>query len=273
MHAQRTPLARFIDLSALWSLSLMIWFYVLLARLRQLYPALLLACACAAATLGLWALLRRALISRRRAALPEELVRQLCAHVALMPPDAALDALATWLRFSGTYPKCTRAGDALEAASHDGELITIALAQVWPDARAGTTELLAAWRRCGGDRSRTQPDAPRIAIAATASFTPEALSLARELGITTIAPEALATVMRAALPVCGEARRRKPRWVVLRTIVSRAHAGRFGAYALGLSVAGRLLGLSYFRAVGLICALVWLICAAQPRAARSDVWP
>ena len=32
MHAQRTPLARFIDLSALWSLSLMIWFYVLLAR-------------------------------------------------------------------------------------------------------------------------------------------------------------------------------------------------------------------------------------------------
>ena len=125
-QAQRTPLARFIDLSALWSLSLMIWFYVLLARLRQLYPALLLACACAAATLGLWALLRRALISRRRAALPEDLVRQLCAHVALMPPDAARDAVATWLRFSGTYPKCTRAGDALEAASHDGELITIA---------------------------------------------------------------------------------------------------------------------------------------------------
>ena len=242
--------------------------------LRQLYPALLLACACAAATLGLWALLRRALISRRRAALPEELVRQLCAHVALMPPDAALDALATWLRFQRHVPKVhprwrrARSGLARRRAHHNSAGL-----------RSGPMRAparLNCWQHGGAaaaDRSRTQPDAPRIAIAATASFTPEALSLARELGITTIAPEALATVMRAALPVCGEARRRKPRWSVLRTIVSRAHAGRFGAYALGLSVAGRLLGLSYFRAAGLICALVWLICAAQPRAARSDVWP
>lgn len=273
MRAQRTALARFIDLSAIWSLCLMIWFYVLLARLRQLYPALLLACACAAATIALWALLRRALMPRRRAALPAELVRELCAHMALLPPEAALDALATWLSFSGRYPRCTRTGDALSAWTPDGQRCTVALAQVWPAANTGPAELLAAWRRCSGDRRRGQSDAPRIAIAATAAFTPEALALARELGVAAIAPEALAALMRAALPVCGAARRRHVRFGALRALVSRAHAGRFGAYALGLSIAGRLLGLAYFRAAGLLCALMWLICAAQPRPPRSDAWP
>ena len=124
MHAQRTPLARFIDLSALWSLSLMIWFYVLLARLRQLYPR---CCwhAHAAATLGLWALLRRALTSRRRAALPEELVRQLCAHVALMPPHRALDRPGDMAALQRHIPKVhprwrrARSGLARRRAHHN----------------------------------------------------------------------------------------------------------------------------------------------------------
>ncbi len=264
---ERTALARFIDLSALWSLSLIVWFYVLLARLRQLYPALLLACACAAATLGLWALLRRALNSRRDR-LPAELERQLLTGLALMPRGAALDALAGWLRFSGRYPGCARVGNALAAGSRAGEC-AIALIQCWPESRTDPDALLKAWRSCGGDR----PDPPRVAIASTAAFSPEALALARELGIAAIPPEALARLMCAALPVCGDARRRPARLGALRTLISRAHAGRFGAYALGLCVAGRLLGLAYFRAAGLACALMWLICAAQPRPPRGDAWP
>ena len=83
MHTQRTALARFIDMSALWSLCLVSWFCFLAARLRALYPALLLACACAAATIALFMLLGRMLrLCRRGAGLTSAQVRALCRALA-----------------------------------------------------------------------------------------------------------------------------------------------------------------------------------------------
>lgn len=271
MRARRTALARFIDLSAMWAICLAIWFYLMLGRFGRIYPALMLACACTAATLGLWALLRRTPLPLKRASAPPALRRDMCVQLAIMPRAEALDALAAWLRFSGEYPSCERAGDALIAAGPDGAKRAIALIQAWPDARTDAGELLRAWRglRC----ALSGAGAPRLATASTADFTPEALALARELSLSAIPPQALCELMRASLPICGDARSPRARTGALRSLISRAHAGRFGAYALGLSVAGGLLGLSHFRAAGLACALMWLICAAQPRPPRGSAWP
>lgn len=122
-----------------------------------------------------------------------------------------------------------------------------------------------------GAFSTNQSPCPLLAIS-TAPFSAEAQSLSHRLGIRLIAPEALAELMVEALPLCGEAKPRGAHFDALRAAFDRISAGRMGAWALGLCVGGRLLGLPYCRAIGLICALVWLLRAAQPRRKRADTW-
>ena len=122
-----------------------------------------------------------------------------------------------------------------------------------------------------GAFSTNKSPCPLLAIS-TAPFSAEAQSLSHRLGIRLIAPEALAELMVEALPLCGEAKPRGAHFDALRAAFDRISAGRMGAWALGLCVGGRLLGLPYCRAIGLICALVWLLRAAQPRMKRTDTW-
>lgn len=122
-----------------------------------------------------------------------------------------------------------------------------------------------------GAFSTNKSTCPLLAIS-TAPFSAEAQSLSHRLGIRLIAPEALAELMVEALPLCGEAKPRGAHFDALRAAFDRISAGRMGAWALGLCVGGRLLGLPYCRAIGLICALVWLLRAAQPRRKRAGAW-
>lgn len=268
MHTQRTALARFIDMSALWSLCLVSWFCFLAARLRALYPALLLACACAAATIALVMLLRRMIRLRRRGAgLTGAQVRALCGHVALAEPQAALRELAAWLRASGRISSCRVLDGVILARAWDGRETAIALISAWPGEHAGAGDVLAALRRCRA------AGAQRCTLVSTAPYAPGAQELARSAGVRLITPEALAEMMLRVLPLCADAGARRPHAPdALRALLTRAHAGRVGAYALTLSIAGRMLGLAYFRAAGLICALIWLLCAAQPRRRSADEW-
>ncbi|MGI6182656.1 MAG: hypothetical protein ACOYIH_00970 [Candidatus Fimadaptatus sp.] len=109
-------------------------------------------------------------------------------------------------------------------------------------------------------------------VISTAPLSAEAQSLSHRLGIRLISPQALAELMVEALPLCGEFRPRGAHFDALRAAFQGISAGRMGAWALGLCVGGRLLGLPYCRAIGLMCALIWLLRAAQPRGKRTDTW-
>ena len=97
--------------------------------------------------------------------------------------------------------------------------------------------------------------------------------MAKRLGIRLIAPEALAKLMHDALPLCAEAAPRTRISDTIRAIFDRLSAARLGAWALGLCVSGRILGLEYCRAAGLACAALWVVCASLPKPPRAGAWP
>lgn len=266
MRAPRTAFARFIDTSALWSLCLAAWFYYLFTRMGRLYPAMLTAVACSGATIALVTLIKGRMRRRRHGnALSPAEVRALCEHIALKSPDDALESVAAWLTARGTYAKCNAADGAIHALRADDSEVCIALITAWPDKAVSADALIAARRRLSC--------ANECAVASTAPFDQEALTLAKRLGIRLIAPEALALLMYDALPLCAESAPRMHIRDTLRTVFARLNAARMGAWALGLCVGGRILGLEYCRAAGLACAALWLVRASLPRPPRAGTWP
>lgn len=266
MRAPRTAFARFIDISALWSLCLAAWFYYLFARMGRMYPAMLMAVACSGATIALAMLVKGRMRRRRRGdALAPAEVRALCEHIALKSTDDALENVAAWLTARGRYAKCYAADGAIHARRANGSEVCITLITAWPGLQVSADALISAWRRCCG--------AKECAVASTAPFGQDALSLAKRLGIRLIAPEALAKLMHDALPLCAEAAPRTRISDTVRAIFGRLSAARLGAWALGLCVSGRILGLEYCRAAGLACAALWVVCASLPKPPRAGAWP
>ena len=266
MRAPRTAFARFIDTSALWSLCLAAWFYYLFARIGRMYPAMLMAVACSGATIALAMLVKGRMRRRRRGdALSPAEVRVLCEYIALKSPDDALESVAAWLTARGRYTKCHAADGAIHALRPDGSEVCITLITAWPSSQVSADALIAAGQRCFG--------AKECAAASTAPFSQDALALAKRLDIRLIAPEALAKLMHDALPLCAEAAPRTRIIDTLRAVFARLSAARLGAWALGLCVSGRILGLEYCRAAGLACAALWVVCVSLPKPPRAGTWP
>lgn len=269
MRITRTPLARFIDTSALWSLCLAAWFYYLFERMGRIYPAMLMALLCSGATIALAALIRgRIRLHRRANALAPVQVRRLCEHMALKNPEEALSDIAAWLNARGQYARCRATGSAIYAMRASGSIVYISLISAWPDSPASADALLSAIRRCP-----ISPVNGQCAVASTAPFSAEALALAKRLNVRLIAPEALAQLMHDALPICAETASRTRARDIIMTIATRLSAARMGAWALGLCVSGRILGLEYCRAAGLICAALWIVCVSLPHPPHAGTWP
>lgn len=270
MRVGRTALARFIDMSAMWTLCLIAWFMFLLSGPQKPYGALAPALICSAATIALFYIIRRLIRPHMKHALPQSRVRAICIWLSLMEPQQALEALARQLVRQGIYPDARAHSGLIEARGADGRSLSIALLSRWPDARVTSADVIAVWRR---ERRLSGPAGGGAVIVSGAELAPDAVSAAEALSIAVIPPAALAALMCRAMPEYSPSPNDGRGRGILKALTDRRHVGRFGTYALVFALAGRIFGLYCFRTVGLLLSILWLICAAQPPAKSSGIWP